>query len=288
MARNHRRFRVVVGDLVLDSAHEQLYARYRAMAGDRRAESLDEVLGGEPGRALFHTREISVWSGDTLVAFSWFDLGETSVQSLIGVYEPAQRKHGLGFWTLLLEIAHAAEIGMRFHYAGYVLGEPSGMDYKRAVGPLEYLDPVTRRWQGDLPYPALQSPAEILRTRLAEAADALARSGTSADTFLNSALQIQGIDEQVPGCAPFPILLICASTEHPWGLLIAWEQDAESYTIFSGRPIAIALEAPDGTTAPLEVHLFIVQERLGDHASAEEVAFWARYYLPLLTPGPAE
>jgi arginine-tRNA-protein transferase len=118
MARNARRFRVEIGDLVLDSAHEQLYARYREMAGGARAESLDQVLGGEEGRLLFHTREISIWSDDALVAFSWFDLGETSVQSLIGVYEPAYRKHGLGFYTLLLEIEHAAALGMSFHTPG--------------------------------------------------------------------------------------------------------------------------------------------------------------------------
>jgi len=287
MARNHRRFRVEVGDLVLDGAHEQLYTRYRIMAGGSRAESLAEVLGGEQGQALFHTREISVWSGDTLVAFSWFDLGETSVQSLIGVYDPEQRRHGLGFWTLLLEIAHAAEIGMRFHYAGYVLSEPSGMDYKRDVGSLEYLDPVTKRWLADPPYSAHQSPAEILRQRLDEAAEALARSGTSVSTFFNSALQIPGLIDQVAECATTPILLICGSTEHPWGVLTTWEQERESYALFSGRPIAVTLESgdpEDTTTAPLEVRLFIVQEHLGDYPSAEDVAFWMRHYLPALMP----
>lgn len=285
MARNERRFRVEIGPLVLDPVHEQLYARYRAMVGGNRAENLDEVLGGEHGRGLFHTREISIRDGDTLVAFSWFDLGETSVQSLIGVYDPAYTRHGLGFWTLLLEIAHAAELGMRFHYAGYVLSEPSGMDYKRRVGDLEYLDPATKQWLADSPYPPLQSPAEIQRRRLGDAAEALSRSGSTVSCFHNSALMMPGLRDQVPRCSTEPILLICTTTEHPLGVLTTWDQEQERYVIFGGRPVSVTLDRDDGddtTSEPVEVHLFIVQERLGEYSSVEEVAFWVRHYLPMI------
>ena len=72
--------------------------------GGERAESLAHVVGGERGRALFDTREVSVWSQDRLIAFSWYDLGERSVQSLIGVYDPAFSKHSLGLYTLLLQM----------------------------------------------------------------------------------------------------------------------------------------------------------------------------------------
>lgn len=286
MARNKRRFRVEVGDLVLDAAHEELYTRYREMAGGVRADSLDQVLGGEEGRGLFHTREISIWSGDALVAFSWFDLGETSVESLIGVYEPAYRKHGLGFYTLLLEIEHAAGLGMRFHYAGYVLSEPSGMDYKRAVGDLEYLDPVTKRWLDRSPYAALESPAEVRRKRLREAASALSRSGSSVSLVLNSLLRIPGLGEQIPNCAEEPLLLICASTEHPLGLLTVWEQERDSYALFSGKPISVILDHNDAgeETEPMPIDLFILQKLVGYYDSAEEIAFWVRHYLPLITP----
>jgi arginyl-tRNA--protein-N-Asp/Glu arginylyltransferase len=287
MAKKVRRFRVEIGELVLDPAHEQLYRRYREMVGGSRAESLDEVLGGEAGRRLFDTREIRVYSEGALVAFSWFDLGDTSVQSLIGVYDPAYRRHGLGFYTLLLEIAHASEIGMRFHYAGYVLSEPSGMDYKLRVGELDYLDPATKQWLREPPYAPRQSPAEIQRRRLGEAADALSRSGSSVLRFLNSALLIPGLCEQIPQCATEPILLICASAEHPWGVLTAWEQGRDRYAIFSGRPVVVAVDASETDSAaaePTYIHLFILHERLGEYTSVEEVAFWVRHYLPLLAP----
>jgi arginine-tRNA-protein transferase len=282
MARNARRFRVEFGPLVLDAAHEDLYARYRQMVGGRRAESLDDVLGGEAGRLLFDTREASIHDGDELVAFSWFDLGETSVQSLIGVYHPDYRRYGLGFYTLLLEIEHAASRGMRFHYAGYVLGEPSGMDYKLQVGDLEFLDPAEGRWRGEPPYPPHESPAEVLRRRLGEAADALSRSGSHPTRVLNSALLIPGLREQLPACATEPILLFCTSPEHPWGLLTAWEQGTGRYALFSGRPVSLKLDGSGDGSAPTQIHIFLVHERLGDYPTAPQVAFWVRHYLPLL------
>jgi arginyl-tRNA--protein-N-Asp/Glu arginylyltransferase len=289
MARTARRFRVEIGSLAHDVEHERLYTRYRAMAGGVRAESLEEVLGGDEGRRLFHTREISVFDGDALVAFSWFDLGETSVESLIGVYEPAYRKHGLGFYTLLLEIEHAMALGMRFHYAGYVLGEPSGMDYKRSVGDLEFLDPATKRWIDRSPYAPHESPAEVQRRRLGEAAGVLSRSGESARLVLNSLLKMPGLGDQIPRCAADPLLLICTSADHPLGVLTAWDQEQESYALFSGRPIAVILDRDDDgeATEPVEIDLFIVHERLGDYADAEEIAFWVRHYLPLIAPRPA-
>jgi arginyl-tRNA--protein-N-Asp/Glu arginylyltransferase len=285
LAQVHARFEIRVGDLVLDATREELYTRYREMVGGNRAESLDEVTGGEEGRALFHTREIGIYRDGVLVAFSWFDLGETSVESLIGVYEPAYRKHGLGFCTLLLEIEHAAAIGLHYHYAGYVLSEPSGMDYKRRVGDLEYLDPALKRWIGEFPYAAGQAPAEVQRSRLGEAALALSRSGSPVHHVLNSALLIPGLREHVPGCSTDPLLLISAPGPRALGVLTAWDQARETYVLFGGQPISVVLErepVDDPTTAPVPVHLFVVHERLGEHATVEEIAFWVRHYLHLL------
>jgi arginyl-tRNA--protein-N-Asp/Glu arginylyltransferase len=284
LARVHRDFQITIGDLVLDATHEALYTRYREMAGGSRAESLDEVTGGEEGRSLFHTLEIGIYRDGVLVAFSWFDLGETSVESLIGVYDPAYRKHGLGFCTLLLEIAHAAEIGIRYHYSGYVLSEPSGMDYKRRVGRLEYFDPASKVWLEDTPYAPGQSPAEIQRRRLAAAAQALTSSGSPVTHVLNSALLIPGLRDHVPGCTLDPILLISAASQRSQGVLTTWDQARERYVLFRGQPISVLLGRSDDEDAapPVQVHLFVVRELLTEHETADEVAFWVRHYLGMI------
>jgi arginyl-tRNA--protein-N-Asp/Glu arginylyltransferase len=274
MARNGRRFRFEVGPLVLDAAHQELYRRYRDSVGGERAESLDDILGGEAGRRLFDTHEISIYREGKLVAFSWFDVGEIAVQSLLGVYDPEQRKHGLGFYTLLLEVAHASALGIRFHYCGYVLSEPSNLDYKRRVGPLDYFEPKSGRWLSEAPYGPGRSPAEILRRRLGEAGRALSGAGLRVRCAYNSALQIPGLRERIPNCTTEPILLSCAAraeTEPTPGVLVTWNEERGSYVLFGGTPLHLLVRGGEDGEEPTPIHLFAVRQELGDCGQAEEL-----------------
>lgn len=283
MARNYNRFQVTVGDFVLDEERERLYSRYRASVEGSRAKTLDEVTGGVAGRALFHTREIAIRHNGELVGFSWFDLGETSVQSLIGVYHPEYAKHGLGFWTMLLEIEHAVSIGMRYHYAGYVLAEPSGMDYKKQVGALEHFNPVAKTWQAAFPFPGGQSPAEIQRRRIGEAEAAHRAAGSIVTRVFNSALAFPSLQELVPQCVRVPILLVCTAPDPFLGVLTTWDETLGRFVFFSGKPISVPVtsEAGDTPSEPFQVDLFIPYGRLGESESAEEIAVWTRHFLAL-------
>jgi arginyl-tRNA--protein-N-Asp/Glu arginylyltransferase len=269
MARNDRRFQVRTGELVIDAEREQLYARYLEKVGGDRVESLADVVGGDRGRALFDTREVSVWSEGLLVAFSWYDLGHLSVQSLIGVYDPAFSKHSLGLYTMLLEIRETAAQGRHFHYAGYVLAEPSSMDYKLQVGGLQFFDPRTSRWLLAPPFARTESPAEIMRSRLDAAGGALRQAGVDAVRYLNPSLQIRGLLEQAPLCPTQPLLLACGAPA-PSRVLVAWEHDRGVYALARARPVVATL-ARQGV-APVNILLFFVEAKLGDCGSAEEVA----------------
>lgn len=270
MARNGRRFRVRVGGLVMDDARDQLYARYLAEVGGDRAESLVDVVGGERGRALFDTREISVWSEDRLVAFSWYDLGARSVQSLIGVYDPAFGKHSLGLYTMLLEIQETAALGKHYHYAGYVLAVPSSMDYKLRAGSLQFFDPETSRWRHAPPYERGGSPAEILTRKSDAAEDALRRAGVEAFRYLNPSLKIRGLLEQVPRCPTQPLFLVCGAAGHARAVLVAWEHRLGAYLLTRARAVVATLtrgaEAP-----PMDLLLFVIEAELGERESVEEV-----------------
>jgi leucyl-tRNA---protein transferase len=275
-ARNGRRFQVRVGALVIDDEREELYARYREKVGGERAESLAVVVGGERGRALFDTREVSVWSHDRLVAFSWYDVGEISVESLIGVYDPAFSKYSLGLYTMLLEILQTAELGRRFHYAGYVLAEPSPMDYKLHVGSLQFFDPVTSRWLPAPPFAASQSPAEILRRRLDAAEDELRRAGVEAVRYLNPSLEIRGLLEQAPQCPSQPLLLVCGATECS-RVLVAWDHPRGVYALMRARMVVATLSREG--IPPVDILLFFNEADLGEYGSAEEVADLTRLEL---------
>lgn len=259
MAVNARRFSTKVGAAVVDDTREALYARYCAAVGGQRSPTLERFLGDPERRQVFDTREIGVFSGDTLVAFSWFDLGETSVQSLLGVYDPDHAEHSLGFYTILLEIAYALELGLAYHYTGYVLADRAGMDYKRRVGNLEYLDPTTLRWSLAFPYPQAASPAEILRRRLQEAAAALGDAGVEVGLFVNAALQIPTLLERQPLLAADPLLLMSAPGAPGRGLLVRWVQERDAYELVGGEPLALQLEDAGEGTEPLR---FFVRQAL--------------------------
>jgi arginyl-tRNA--protein-N-Asp/Glu arginylyltransferase len=269
MAQNGRRFEVRVGALALDEPREALYAAYRESVGGDRAPRLDDVVGGERGRALFDTREISVWSEDRLVAFSWFDVGAESVESVIGVFDPAHKKHSLGLYTLLLEIEETAALGRRFHYAGYVLAEPSGMDYKRRVGALEFFDPETASWLPAPPFAEGQSPAEILRRRIDEAERALTGAGVAVIRCQNPALEVRGLLEQVPKCPPEPIFLVCETAAPPWVLLVTWDARRGAHAVQLARAATGVVEyGPSGPRA--ELRIYLVEEPLAQGCSAGE------------------
>ncbi len=311
MARNERQFQVSVGELVVDRTREQLYARYRDKVGGERVESLEDVLGGEPGRALFDTHEVRVFHGDRLVAFSWFDVGERSAESVIGVYDPAFSEYSLGLYTLLLEIRHTAEMGMHFHYAGYVLAEPSAMDYKRRVGNLQFFDPETREWLSRSPFDPSRSPAEILRQKLDAAEEALRWAGVGVGRYVNFLLRDAALLEKYPQYPPQPVLLVCGIPGCSWVVLVAWDPHRGTYRLMSGRGLAVSFQrgAPVGAShhgwcqvfalgespgdarapgsgearPPTTVHLFVVEEQLGERSSAGEIAQLARIHLPRIT-----
>ena len=134
LSQNRRRYRIEHRPLLIDAAREALYQRYLTIAEGERSASLSDFLSHHADRGLFDTHEISLWDVDELVALSWFDRGRDSLQSLLGIYEPAFHRDSLGFTTMLLEVDHAAREGLAFHYPGYVLpGDPS-MDYKLRLG----------------------------------------------------------------------------------------------------------------------------------------------------------
>jgi len=136
---------------------EQVFAQYRKSKDYDLHDSAASYLLQDPN-APFDTWQVSVYLGEELVAFSYFDLGSDSVQSVCGFFDPAYQKYSLGLYTLCIEIEYAKTRGMLYHYAGYIVPGNNIFEYKRRVGPLQAYDDLNRRWVpiddidlGDLP-----------------------------------------------------------------------------------------------------------------------------------------
>jgi leucyl-tRNA---protein transferase len=278
--KNSERYAYVEGPLRVDEEHRALYRRYRAHARGSRPPTLEGALHGDAEHDHFDTREIAVRDADgRLVAFSTFDLGRRSLQSLMGVYDPDHAQHSLGFWTLLLEIRHALELGLDFHYAGYVLPGDGSMDYKLRVGAIEYLDPDDNAWRPWAEFDPACLPDVQLGRALHAARLALTRRTVSSRVVdyryyeapaWSPALR-RGLDQP-------RVLLVAPHDRAISDLLITWDLDRRTFSVLR------CLRAEGVTTAdqgdvPRKVALWIVAENLGGSADPDRTAELALAHL---------
>lgn len=266
MARTERDFRVSIGRPVLTPEHHKLYARYRAsMSGDRPAD-LDALLScGLPGQA-WDSRIVELRDGDRLAAFSIFDLGEESVQSVSGVYDPDYARASLGFATMLLEMRLAQSRGLRFYYSGYVMpGEPA-MDYKLRTGSVEYYEPETGQWK---PWETIDSytmPTERMHAALRRAQDCLRERGVQQRLVQYRWYDLSAWNPGVEGCIEQPLVLLSPAPRGLWA--VTWHLDRARYALQRCSPAV--MRSPEGHSTT--DGLLFVEDTLAQTATAEGIA----------------
>lgn len=137
--KNMKQFTLRVGTPRVDARREELYRghmhRFKAFVH----ETLEDILLSPRMGAEIDAMEIGVYDGEKLVAVSYIDAGESSMASILCLYDPAYSRYSLGTFTMLLEMDMAKRLGLDFYYPGYVLDLPSAFDYKLSLGPCQWL-----------------------------------------------------------------------------------------------------------------------------------------------------
>lgn len=268
--RNGRRYTVQEHPLALDAEHEEVYRRYLTVARGHRPATLEGALHGGAPLDRFATRELTLRTEEgRLAGFCAFDLGNESLQSLMGVYDPAFRKDGLGFWTLLLEVEHARSLDLRYHYAGYVLPGDVSMDYKLRVGAMEFLDPDTGRWRDWEHFDELELPTDRLDAALAAAREALTWRGLAVSTVDYRFHEVGAWNPQLGRTLAHPrVLVVQPDEDRGWDLLVAHDLDRRCYEVL----VALRAEGRTPTEPQERVQLWVVAERLGSVETPERVA----------------
>lgn len=271
LSQNRRRYRVEHRPLLIDAAREALYQRYLTIAEGERSASLSDFLSHHADRGLFDTHEISLWDVDELVALSWFDRGRDSVQSLLGIYEPAFHRDSLGFTTMLLEVDHAAREGLAFHYPGYVLpGDPS-MDYKLRLGAMEFLDPWTQAWR---PLPELAGtrlPHLALEQALEAVSAALEAAGYPNTLRSYPMFEAPAWQEELPAAIDQPLVVECLPGFRSGTLLLVTHDIVTgSYTVLRAKRARTFPKGRPDLLSPFELWLW--PEVLFTASTAEAVA----------------
>lgn len=273
--RNLAKYTVSEGPFRLDAEHEEVYSRYLSVARGSRSDTLNGAMNGNMPYNRFQSRELSIRTADgRLAAFSTFDVGEDSLQSLMGVYDPEFSRDGLGFWSLLLEVEHAKKLGLRFHYSGYVLpGDPS-MDYKLRVGAMEYLHAGSSEWRAWSRFNQDELGSKQLRQALANAETGLIHAGFLTDCVQYRYHEMGAWNPQLGRTLAHPLALLVARSwdgpdarVHAWWVMVVYRLDRKRYEVLKvlralGRP------ADDPT---VELNLWVVSERAAACESPGEV-----------------
>jgi arginine-tRNA-protein transferase len=87
-----------------------------------------------------------VYDGEQLIAFSFFDLGQQSISSIIGIYDEKYSRHSLGIYTMLAEVQFAIDSNIKYYYPGFVFNKPSPFDYKLRLGEFQTYDWKKGSW----------------------------------------------------------------------------------------------------------------------------------------------
>ena len=207
--RNAAVFRIEVGSRAsFDEDKQRVNSLYAKEFPRRAIGDPEDILSNGKGRLALDTREVAIYDGEQLAAFSFFDMGHRSMYSKQGIYDPSYRKYSLGFFTMLAEISYAQEQGLSFYYPGYVVPGNAEFDYKHRIGPLEYFELKSSSWK---PFSELQEndiPIHYLRRQLRGLQEALKARGVRSQLFDYRFFDIRFYDSR-----PYPFL------EHPCFLL---------------------------------------------------------------------
>ena len=176
MSRCDRAFSVSIGSAKPDAEKEALYALHKDRFKGFIHPTLNEYLTSGFHQTVFDTREICVYDGDKLVAVSYFDIGERSMASLIGLQHPDYSQYGLGIYTMLKEIEFGRSAGFKWYYPGYILDLPSDFDYKLSLGDFEYYTP-TKRWGSYLRFDPSETTGARVRGAMKALGDGLMQVG---------------------------------------------------------------------------------------------------------------
>ncbi|MEC7987110.1 MAG: hypothetical protein VX278_18215 [Myxococcota bacterium] len=236
--RNAKKFDVSISRYQNTPEKERLYQRYKSNFQGRLSDSLYESLGLDREVSIFQSLQTEVRYDGKLVAFSVFDTGSRSLQSICGIYEPSLSKYSLGLYTMLLEVKYGVENGMEYFYPGYIAPGRTVFDYKLRTRGTEYFEPADMNW-----YPIAQLdredlPSESMIRKLKKLQEYLSALRIDNQLYIYPPYQVVASDKRMGSYLATPLYVECIpffpSRE---SLFVYWDVISNSYV--AGRYIAI-------------------------------------------------
>lgn len=87
---------------------------------------------------------LEVWHGEKLISVAVTDILIDSLSAVYTFYDPDYRKHGLGIYSILQQIAYGQKLNAKFLYLGYQIDDCQKMNYKTKFHPHHRL--IKNQW----------------------------------------------------------------------------------------------------------------------------------------------
>jgi arginine-tRNA-protein transferase len=144
--RRNEDLRVEFGQPTLSRRRVALWNRHRRARGLMSDASRRDPVGYHEWlvESCAPTVEVRYHTPERLVGVSLLDIGVTSANSAYHYYDPSESRRSLGVYSVLREIAHCREVGIRWYYLGLWVEDCDALRYKTGYFPHERL--VHGRW----------------------------------------------------------------------------------------------------------------------------------------------
>lgn len=171
-------FQIVIQPFENSSEKEALYQKHQHRFRGFLQKSLYYYLKGEDKErhdlSIFDTHEVSVYDKGKLIGFSLFDIGQSSIASIICVFDADYERYSLGTFTMIREIEYAQSIGYQYYYPGYVLHNTTMFDYKLRLGNMEFYN-HHKEWRPINELPTLERVSDLIISKI-EAAETFVKA----------------------------------------------------------------------------------------------------------------
>jgi arginyl-tRNA--protein-N-Asp/Glu arginylyltransferase len=205
--KNLGRFRCAFREASLGPEKDALFEHYRQHFPETLPSSLQESLLEGERSSIFNTMEFVVYDEDRLVAASFFDLGKTSIASILGMYHPDYARYSLGFFTILMEIQFGIENGFSLFYPGYVVPGNPRFDYKLRIGSVDYFNLQKQAWLPIAELAGRDIPINLMRSKLRSLSSHLKRNRIPYNILENLFFEFNLMVPEQKKYLDYPILL---------------------------------------------------------------------------------
>ena len=152
---------------------EELYYNYTKTFKGKLPQSLHDYMSGSLDTNVYDTKIVKIYHDEKLIAASIIDIGQETLASIFGMYDPKYQKYSLGIYTMMLEIEYCQAADMPYYYMGYFVPGNPRFDYKLRVGHIEFYDMKTEVWQPHSYFDFDLTPIEVSKRKLKLLADSL-------------------------------------------------------------------------------------------------------------------